>query len=465
MPYQFNLEDVGNWLSYFQKHGYIVLKQVASPDEVASAQALLWNDIGRLNGAFRDYPESWHRLDGQQIGQTGLNSALAQSAGAWLIRSLSRVKHAFALVWAESPDKPDTDLLVSMDVVLLWRPWWIDGTWLPKTEGLHLDQNPNNPPRRSGAHPELDCVQGMVPLLPVTEETGGLEVVPNSHVGDIKEELKSRYPEWQDWEKYGDFCVLGDGDPLKREGGLLLLADPGDLILWDSRTVHGGRVGSHPAAAGGGAAPVTDAAAGVAMPQLARLACTVAMTPQRLVWDAVRRGKEVRGDAVLQQRREHFARGEAMTCYPHRVTTTGQCKSGSLPPSLLLALHPGQRALLGGAPASARQVCQQYASALREERPTAAMALALTDWTAGQWHGAAAVDEVLYAGVEDADGAAVTVRFLSELVDAGTLSARDVGEGLDRLRKLDLDELKLDIPHVERHLAVIVDGLAGLQIA
>jgi len=41
----------------------------------------------------------------------------------------------------------------------------------------------------------------------------------------------------------GDWCPLNKDDPLYQDA-ILVIADPGDLILWDSRTIHGGRVGT-----------------------------------------------------------------------------------------------------------------------------------------------------------------------------------------------------------------------------
>ena len=34
------------------------------------------------------------------------------------------------------------ELITSMDCFLLWRPWKNNQPWKPKTEGLHIDQNP-----------------------------------------------------------------------------------------------------------------------------------------------------------------------------------------------------------------------------------------------------------------------------------------------------------------------------------
>ena len=40
-------------------------------------------------------------------------------------------------------------------------------SWMPRVERLHCDQSPS---KRPGKH----CVQGMVPLYPVTKQVGGL---------------------------------------------------------------------------------------------------------------------------------------------------------------------------------------------------------------------------------------------------------------------------------------------------
>lgn len=182
------------------------------------------------------------------------------------------------------------------------------------------------------------------------------------------------------------------------------------------------------------------------------------MTPRRFVSEARRGREEVHGDSVLQQRREHFGRGEAMTCFPHRIRTTGQCNSGSLSVNQLPALDLEQRALLGGSPASAEEAFQHYARALRGVKPTAATSLACADFAAGGWSDNASMDAVLGTGLEDAQYAVAAVRFLSELVDAGTLSATQVGESLDRLRDLELDDDSV------RQLQTIAKGLEDLQI-
>merc|ERR1719408_1016638 len=111
----------------------------------------------------------------------------------------------------------------------------------------------------------------MVPLLPVTEASGGLQVVPNSHQPAEKEQFKKSHAHMR---SSGDWCPCDDDD-LKKQA-LLLQAEPGDLILWDARTVHGGLVGS-----GKGEGSKEEAR------DLTRLSVTVSMTPRKWASDFV----------------------------------------------------------------------------------------------------------------------------------------------------------------------------------
>merc|ERR1719356_628353 len=144
------------------------------------------------------------------------------------------------------------------------------------TEGLHIDQNPVAKPLR-------ECVQGMLPLLCVTPGTGGLEVVPGSHSESFRARLQQVYPGLAKKRFDDDWCPLRprNSQDAKQEfyrelerDATLLAAEPGDMILWDSRTIHGGRVPDKEASL------KEIAEAGGTIEELGRLSCTVAMTPR-----------------------------------------------------------------------------------------------------------------------------------------------------------------------------------------
>jgi ectoine hydroxylase-related dioxygenase (phytanoyl-CoA dioxygenase family) len=98
----------------------------------------------------------------------------------------------------------------------------------------HIDQSP----RRKG----LVCAQGIINFAPNGPDDGGLVVIRNSH--NFTEQFFKEHPEvvsrktWgpEDWfgfeGKEVDWFIAKGCDVVK------VCADPGDLIVWDSRTIH-----------------------------------------------------------------------------------------------------------------------------------------------------------------------------------------------------------------------------------
>ena len=94
--------------------GFVVIKQVLSVNEVATAKDLLWRDLELFREVSRTDVKTW---DAMKVRETGLTTFLAQTEGAWMVRGMPQIKQAFATIW-------ETDeLLVSMDCLLVWRPW------------------------------------------------------------------------------------------------------------------------------------------------------------------------------------------------------------------------------------------------------------------------------------------------------------------------------------------------------
>jgi ectoine hydroxylase-related dioxygenase (phytanoyl-CoA dioxygenase family) len=89
----------------------------------------------------------------------------------------------------------------------------------------HVDQNAYRPGRKGKV-----CVQGLVTLLAANEHTGGLTVIPGSHRHHTEMCERSSMA-----KHIGDFIPIDNQDPLLENGALLLCAEAGDLIVWDSR--------------------------------------------------------------------------------------------------------------------------------------------------------------------------------------------------------------------------------------
>jgi ectoine hydroxylase-related dioxygenase (phytanoyl-CoA dioxygenase family) len=223
-PPRFDIDsETEEFLSYLEEHGYAVVAGVADAQQVEKAQDLLWDFFENLEGYSlrRDDPSTWSNDSWLPSPTNGIMSGFGfgQCKFMWHLRLLPKVKKAFAAIWKT------TDLLVSFDGGNMFRPWKYDSSWVTQGGWFHVDQNHFRPNRQGKV-----CVQGLVTLCDADETTGGLLVVPGSHLHH--ERVCEKFPH------YSDFVPLDKDDPLLADGSVLVCAKAGDLILWDSRTVH-----------------------------------------------------------------------------------------------------------------------------------------------------------------------------------------------------------------------------------
>jgi hypothetical protein len=138
----------------------------------------------------------------------------------WNIRSNRNVKRVYSQIW-------NTDqLLVSFDGCGVFRNWHYNPKWKTNGGWYHVDQNPIQKPNRC-------CIQGFVSLTNQNETTGGLIVVPKTHLRFAQLNDLARRPK--------DFIMIPHDHPILNEGkaiGKLIQCQAGDLVLWDSRLVH-----------------------------------------------------------------------------------------------------------------------------------------------------------------------------------------------------------------------------------
>ena len=152
----------------------------------------------------------------------GLISAhgIGQSDLLWSVRSNRRVKQVYSQIWKNQT------LLVSFDGCGVFRDWRYNPAWKTKGGWNHVDQNPISKPGKC-------CIQGFVSLTNQSDKTGGLIVYPTT---------LSRYTELADITKdSNDYVKVPSSHPIMNQGqtpGKLVHCQAGDLVLWDSRTVH-----------------------------------------------------------------------------------------------------------------------------------------------------------------------------------------------------------------------------------
>jgi hypothetical protein len=247
-------------IDYLDEHGYVVIEHALSPDQAAHAIDLTWDYLEALGtGIDRSDPTTWHddrwpvAVHGGIIPSQGIGHSEAQ----WFIRSVPSVKRAFAAVWG------DDDLLVSFDGMALWRPRAVEPSWETNRGGswLHIDQHPIG---RPGKH----CVQGAISLLATDPAVGGNILIPGSH--RWFEHIPERYPDRlaRIDAAIDHFRFPADDPQLATTPPIMCHMEPGDLLLWDSRTVHCSSPGAQ-----------VDATS-ASVPALVRAASLVCMMPR-----------------------------------------------------------------------------------------------------------------------------------------------------------------------------------------
>ena len=244
-------------MRYLDEHGFVVIAHALSTNEAEQAVNLLWDYLEQLGTGINRFDASTWDNDRWPVSVHGgilPSLGIGHSPAQWFIRNSTRIHQAFASVWETE------DLLVSFDGVSLWRPWLANAGWKTNEGGswLHIDQHPIG---RPGKH----CVQGLVNLLPTSAETGGNVVIPGSH--RLFEQIPSLYePRLNRIHESIDHFRFPKNDPrLEEMQPISCHMEPGDLMLWDSRTVHC----SHP-----------GSGAGMDVSKLQRAASLICMMPR-----------------------------------------------------------------------------------------------------------------------------------------------------------------------------------------
>lgn len=161
-----------------------------------------------------------------------------------------------------------------------------------------------------------DCTQSYTKIY----VKGGLEVIHDSHTPAATTRFMQAHPQYNRGGFGTDWCPVRQTDH-ELPAAILLMAKAGDLILWDSRTVHGGRVGT-------GTGTIFNSPNHLSRSppfkkpdqplSLARLAVTVCMTPKILA-----------SSGILKAREKGFKKGCTFTHWPHEAIMTAMYPHGS----------------------------------------------------------------------------------------------------------------------------------------
>ena len=217
-------------IAYLEEHGYVVIAGVLDAAGCAKGLDLTWDYLEALGtGVDRHDPSTWDDDRWPTAVHGGIlpGHGIGHSAAQWFLRSAPGVKKTFAAVW------DDDDLLVSFDGMALWRPWKLNPAWKTNRGGawLHIDQHPIT---RPGFH----CVQGLVNLIATSPASGGNVLIPGSHkrfadIPSVYPERLGRVPLSVD-----HFRFTADDPMLRGTPPIMCHLEAGDLLMWDSRTIH-----------------------------------------------------------------------------------------------------------------------------------------------------------------------------------------------------------------------------------
>lgn len=220
---------------HVRAEGYAVIAGVLDDTAVTHAEGLFWEMLeASTEGAVcRGDMATWE--DAWPASSVGLIRCpgVGQSDFMWYLRTQPRVLQAFSGIWGCKP----SDLISSFDACNAYRPLKSHAHWRTRGVWYHVDQNA----RETGSN--FECVQGLIALTDCNSDTGGLVVCPRSHLRH--EELSSRV--FADPGEWTDFVLVPWHDAIICENApILVQCKRGDLIVWDSRTVHCNSPAPHP---------------------------------------------------------------------------------------------------------------------------------------------------------------------------------------------------------------------------
>ena len=218
----------GDWRDDLIRDGYAVVKGAVPRERALNYADRMYSYLESFGTGYdRNDPRTVHPDKLPVINEKGMlmHYASAHEDFVWEIRSEPGVVGAFAQVYATE------DLIVSFDAINYG--FW-NRTHLPANKPwAHQDQDP--------AKPGFRCLQGLVNLQPNGPKDGGLIVCKGAHLlseqfhEDMKDE--KRIPAWtNEWYGFTDAGMAW----LKDHGceWIKVEAEPGDLLVWDSRTPH-----------------------------------------------------------------------------------------------------------------------------------------------------------------------------------------------------------------------------------
>lgn len=260
--------------NYLSSHGFVVIQNVLQKSECEHALELAWDYIEAASIAEYCFQNQEHR----NISKSPLLAPVRRgdhetykskyyprsvegnifpyygsghSSFMWYIRSHPNIKHIFASLYDDSISDVSCNSLKNRDSMVSSLDGFILWTDMDNHKGKHSGAEQNEPDQgwfhidqSPEKKPYFSSFQGMVNLLPVSPDFGGNVLVINSH--DVfpdhytKCENRNLFYKKRLKELDGDdWLEIDPNDELLLSRPVITcLLEPGDVLIWDSRTVH-----------------------------------------------------------------------------------------------------------------------------------------------------------------------------------------------------------------------------------
>uniref|UniRef100_A0A7S4EZ28 Phytanoyl-CoA dioxygenase n=1 Tax=Chrysotila carterae TaxID=13221 RepID=A0A7S4EZ28_CHRCT len=265
--------------AHLRAEGFALVRAALPAEALDGLRDQLWQFLEESTPMRRGVPQSWQDRCFPGPAHLGMLSwaGIGQSPFMWSARCSAGVVRSFEVAWNLPPR---SGLLTSFDGAAFFRPPQIERSWAtqPAINWLHCDQG--------RVKAGLTGIQGALLLYDQDASSGGLVVYPRSHLRHAQ--TTAHVPPD---EATHDFVSIAPHHPALDGLGnpRLICGRAGDLVLWDSRTVHA----SEPALASSSLPVEADGA-----PRPARVAAYISMIPAAAALAAWPQLAEIRHRAV-----------------------------------------------------------------------------------------------------------------------------------------------------------------------
>ena len=229
-----SLNDVNTKL---EEDGYCVIPSIVDSEIIENCKINMWESLSKISSIW-EVPISFENKDSYKgiYKLLPLHSMLIQHYGlghsqfVWDIRSNEKVADVFAKIWECNKG----DLIVSMDAVSIHMPPEITKRGWFRNEWFHTDQR--------FTINEKSCIQGLINLYDVNDGDATTKILKGSHkfhnefYKEFKNDIKEPNKDWFKLNNEEHVKFFTDKCCEK----ILVKAKAGDLVLWDSRTMHCG---------------------------------------------------------------------------------------------------------------------------------------------------------------------------------------------------------------------------------